>query len=33
VVSLPFAGHVGPLSAVSGELMRRGHEVVAYTGA
>jgi UDP:flavonoid glycosyltransferase YjiC (YdhE family) len=33
VASLPFAGHVGALSAVSAELVRRGHEVVAYTGA
>lgn len=33
VASLPFAGHVGPLSALAGELVRRGHEVVAYTGA
>jgi UDP:flavonoid glycosyltransferase YjiC (YdhE family) len=33
VVSLPFAGHVGALSAVAAELVRRGHEVVAYTGA
>ncbi len=33
VVSLPFAGHVGPMSAVAAELTRRGHEVVAYTGA
>lgn len=32
MVSLPFAGHVGPLSAVAAELARRGHEVVAYTG-
>lgn len=33
VASLPFAGHVGPLSALAGELVRRGHQVVAYTGA
>src|SRR5687767_1350405 len=33
IASLPFAGHVGPLSALAGELARRGHEVVAYTGA
>ncbi|MFC7546213.1 glycosyltransferase [Plantactinospora sp. GCM10030261] len=32
VASLPFVGHVGPLSAVAGELARRGHRVVAYTG-
>lgn len=30
---MPFAGHVGALSAVAGELTHRGHEVVAYTGA
>ena len=33
VASMPFAGHVGPLGAVAGELIGRGHEVVAYTGA
>lgn len=33
IASLPFAGHVGAMAAVSGELVRRGHEVVAYTGA
>jgi UDP:flavonoid glycosyltransferase YjiC (YdhE family) len=33
VASMPFAGHVGPMSAVAAELVRRGHEVVAYTGA
>ncbi len=33
VVSLPFAGHAGPMSAVAAELVRRGHEVVGYTGA
>jgi UDP:flavonoid glycosyltransferase YjiC (YdhE family) len=33
MVSLPFAGHVAPTAAVAGELVRRGHEVVAYTGA
>ena len=32
VVSLPFAGHVGPTAAVAAELVRRGHEVVAHTG-
>ncbi|WDZ85763.1 glycosyltransferase [Micromonospora cathayae] len=32
VSSLPFAGHVGPTSAVAAELVRRGHRVVAYTG-
>ena len=33
VTSLPFAGHVGPMTAMTAELVRRGHEVVAYTGA
>ena len=33
VASLPFAGHVVALSAVAAELVRRGHDVVAYTGA
>jgi UDP:flavonoid glycosyltransferase YjiC (YdhE family) len=33
VASMPFAGHVGPMAAVAGELLSRGHEVVAYTGA
>ena len=33
VASMPFAGHVGPMSAITTELIRRGHEVVAYTGA
>jgi UDP:flavonoid glycosyltransferase YjiC (YdhE family) len=32
VVCLPFAGHVGPLAAVAGELVARGHRVAAYTG-
>lgn len=33
VASLPFAGHVGPVSALAAELVRRGHHVVAYSGA
>ncbi|MDX8037181.1 glycosyltransferase [Lentzea sp. BCCO 10_0856] len=33
VSSLPFAGHVGALAAVSNELVRRGHDVVVHTGA
>ncbi|MET7426451.1 nucleotide disphospho-sugar-binding domain-containing protein [Dactylosporangium sp. NPDC005555] len=33
VVSLPFAGHVGPTAAVAAELVRRGHDVTGYTGA
>lgn len=33
VASLPFAGHVGALAAVSNELVKRGHEIIAYTGA
>ncbi len=30
---MPFAGHVAPMAAVAAELVRRGHDVVAYTGA
>lgn len=33
VASLPFAGHVGAMAAVAGELTRRGHDVVVHTGA
>lgn len=33
MASMPFAGHAGPMSAVAAELVRRGHQVVAYTGA
>jgi UDP:flavonoid glycosyltransferase YjiC (YdhE family) len=33
VVSMPFAGHVGPMSAIAAGLIGRGHDVVAYTGA
>jgi MGT family glycosyltransferase len=33
VASLPYAGHVVALSAIAAELVRRGHDVVAYTGA
>lgn len=33
VSSLPFAGHANPTSAVAGDLVQRGHRVVAYTGA
>jgi UDP:flavonoid glycosyltransferase YjiC (YdhE family) len=33
VTAMPFAGHVTPLAAVAGELVRRGHHVVAYGGA
>jgi len=33
VASLPFAGHVGAMAAVSAELVRRGHDVVVHTGA
>ena len=29
---MPFAGHVGPMSALTAELTRRGHDVVAYAG-
>ncbi len=30
---MPFAGHVAPMAAVAAELVRRGHDVVAYIGA
>src|SRR4051812_25358158 len=30
---MPFAGHVAAMGPVAAELVRRGHEVVAYTGA
>jgi UDP:flavonoid glycosyltransferase YjiC (YdhE family) len=33
VAAMPMAGHVQPMAAVATELIRRGHEVVAYTGA
>lgn len=33
VASMPFAGHVHPVAAIAGELVRRGHDVLAYTGA
>jgi len=33
VASLPFAGHVGAMAAVSRELVQRGHDVVVHTGA
>lgn len=33
VASLPFAGHMGAMAAVSAELVRRGHDVVVHTGA
>lgn len=33
LASLPFAGHVGALAAVSNELVERGHDVVVHTGA
>ncbi|MFS8095908.1 glycosyltransferase [Lentzea alba] len=33
VASLPFAGHVCAMAAVSTELVKRGHEVVVHTGA
>ncbi|MBY8875413.1 glycosyltransferase [Micromonospora sp. PLK6-60] len=32
LTSMPFAGHVGPLSALTAELRRRGHRVVAHSG-
>lgn len=33
LASLPFAGHAGPMAAVSRELVDRGHDVVVHTGA
>jgi UDP:flavonoid glycosyltransferase YjiC (YdhE family) len=33
LISMPFAGHVGPLAAAAAELVRRGHRVVGYCGA
>jgi UDP:flavonoid glycosyltransferase YjiC (YdhE family) len=33
VASMPFAGHVSPMSAIAAELAGRGHDVIAYTGA
>jgi UDP:flavonoid glycosyltransferase YjiC (YdhE family) len=33
VASMPFAGHVGAVAAVSDELVERGHDVVVHTGA
>jgi UDP:flavonoid glycosyltransferase YjiC (YdhE family) len=30
---MPFAGHVTPMLGVAAELVRRGHDVVTYTGA
>jgi UDP:flavonoid glycosyltransferase YjiC (YdhE family) len=32
VAAMPFAGHAAPMAAVAAALVRRGHEVVAYTG-
>jgi MGT family glycosyltransferase len=29
---MPFAGHVAPMRAIAAELVRRGHDVRAYTG-
>ena len=29
---MPFVGHVGPMAAIADELVRGGHEAVAYTG-
>lgn len=33
LVVMPFAGHVAPMRAIASELVRRGHEVRAYTGS
>ncbi|MFC7404007.1 glycosyltransferase [Georgenia alba] len=32
VTAMPFAGHARPIRAVAAELVRRGHDVRAYTG-
>lgn len=33
VAAMPFAGHVNPVVALARELVRRSHDVLAYTGA
>ncbi|GIF76860.1 glycosyltransferase [Asanoa siamensis] len=33
VGATPFEGHVSPVLTVAGDLVRRGHEVVVYTGS
>ena len=33
LAAMPFAGHANPLASLAEELVRRGHEVLAYTGA
>lgn len=33
VAAMPFAGHANPIASLAEELARRGHEVLAYTGA
>ena len=33
VAAMPFAGHATPMVSLAAELVRRGHEVLAYTGA
>lgn len=32
VAAMPFAGHMQPMAAIAAELVRRGHDVVGYTG-
>ena len=32
VAAMPFAGHATPMLVLAGELVRRGHDVTAYTG-
>jgi UDP:flavonoid glycosyltransferase YjiC (YdhE family) len=33
IAVVPMAGHVGPVSGLAAELVRRGHEVRVYTGS
>ena len=33
VAVVPLAGHVGPVSSLVAELVRRGHQVRVYTGS
>jgi len=32
VAVVPLAGHVGPVSGLVAELLKRGHDVRVYTG-
>ncbi|MBS1905954.1 MAG: glycosyltransferase [Actinobacteria bacterium] len=33
LTAMPFTGHVAPMTAIAGELVRRGHDVRFYTGS